>query len=227
MRLWLGAVALAAGGMLQAPVSSAPLPSADELARAIQAHYDSVRDFTADFTNVYAYDQASGGLFKPPRPGRGVLRVKKPGRMRWTYTQPEKEELIADGTLIYWYVPKDKQVLIWHVPAGNQVAVSTLFLAGRGNLVRDFTASLPKDQAADRWRLTLVPRERQEEFASLVLTVDRKTLALRRLDIADRQGGTNTFEFTSLKENIGVPESAFTFTPPAGTEVQWMDGGRP
>ena len=50
------------------------------LARAVQARYDRVRDFTADFTHTY-----TGGVLKKQVVERGTIQVKKPGRMRWRY----------------------------------------------------------------------------------------------------------------------------------------------
>ena len=43
---------------------------------------------------------------------------------------------------MYSYIPQDKQVIVAHVPPDDQAATPTLFLAGKGNLTRDFTPSL-------------------------------------------------------------------------------------
>ena len=49
--------------------------------------------------------------------------------------------------------------------------------------------------------------------------VDRASLALRMLIARDGQGGTSTFTFTNLKENVNIPDSKFVFTIPRGAEV--------
>jgi outer membrane lipoprotein-sorting protein len=33
--------------------------------------------------------------------GEGTVAVKKPGRMRWDYTKPEKQQILSDGSHIY------------------------------------------------------------------------------------------------------------------------------
>ncbi len=35
----------------------------------------------------------------------------------------------------------------------------------------------------------------------------------------DQQGGRSTFQFTNFKENTGISDKTFAFSPPAGTEV--------
>src|SRR5918993_1499171 len=93
-----------------APVQS-PRPAA-ETARALQQKYDQVRDFTADFTHTY-----EGGVLKRKSSERGVVQIKKPGRMRWDYVEPEKKLFVSDGRMIYSYVPADKQVIRSNVPS--------------------------------------------------------------------------------------------------------------
>ena len=49
---------------------------------------------------------------------RGTVVIKRPGRMRWVYTAPERKEFVSDGTKIYAYFPADKQVIVSPAPTG-------------------------------------------------------------------------------------------------------------
>lgn len=211
----LSAVALPTRLVAQPAVAS---PStAAELAAALQKKYDTVRDFSADFEHVY-----TGGVLRKQLTERGRMLIKKPGRMRWEYSAPEKKTFVSDGTKLYSYLPADKQVMISQVPQGDQVATPALFLAGQGNLTRDFTATeVPPARSAGGGAraLKLVPKVPQAEFESLVLTVDGKSLALRGLESVDGQGGTSSFLFINLKENVGLAEKEFTFSIPRGVDV--------
>src|SRR5437867_316265 len=111
--------------------------TAPELAKALQKKYDTVKDFSADFTHTY-----EGGVLKKLITERGRLIIKKPGRMRWQYTTPEEKLFVSDGVKMYSYIPQDKQVIVASVPPDDEATTPTLFLAGKGNLTRDFTASL-------------------------------------------------------------------------------------
>jgi outer membrane lipoprotein carrier protein len=190
--------------------------TATELAAALQRKYDGIKDFSADFAHAY-----EGGVLKKKITERGHLVVKKPGKMRWDYSAPEQKQFVSDGVKMYSYIPQDKQVVVASVPE-NDAATPALFLAGKGSLTRDFTASLvdlPAGMPAGSRALKLVPKVRQAEYDSLVLVVDPATLGIRGLVTVDAQGGTSSFSFTNLQENTGVADKAFAFKIPRGVDV--------
>src|SRR5436189_2788551 len=133
------ACAIAIGAALGGgqPVARAADSTASELASALQRKYDGVKDFSADFTHAY-----EGGVLRKQITERGRLAIKKPGKMRWQYTAPEEKLFVSDGAMMYSYIPQDKQVIRSTVPPDDEATTPALFLAGKGNLTRDFTASL-------------------------------------------------------------------------------------
>jgi outer membrane lipoprotein carrier protein len=191
-------------------------PSGDGLAKAIQAHYQQVRDFTANFEQAYV-----GGALKRRTVEKGTVAIRKPGRMRWDYESPEKKQFIADGTRMYFYVPADKQVRVSAMPEAGRVPTPILFLAGRGDLLRDFTVEeVPAPSGTTGARaLRMRPVRREQEYETLTLVVDATSLSWRQLIVVDAQGGTSTFSFTNLRENVGVADSRFVFSMPKGVDV--------
>lgn len=204
-----------AGGWLPAGPTEAQAPGADELAARVQARYATIRDFTADFTQTQ-----TNPLLPRPVVERGTVMVKKPGRMRWTYTTGDRNETVSDGTRIYNYARADRYVAMAPMPGPGEASTGLLFLAGHGDLTRDFTARLPPDQPPGEWHLELTPRTPQPDFQTLTLQVARDTLAFRGLVVVDEQGGTSAFRFDDLRENVGLDDQAFTFTIPRGVEVR-------
>jgi outer membrane lipoprotein carrier protein len=212
------AVALALGVMLTsvARVRTAETTAA-ELAQALQKKYDGIKDFSTDFTHAY-----EGGVLHKQITERGHLLVKKPGKMRWDYSAPDEKQFISDGVKMYSYIPQDKQVMVTSVPPMDEAGTPTLFLAGKGNLTRDFTATLadtPAGMPAGSRALKLVPRARQQDYDWLVLVVDSASLALRGLVTVDAQGGKSSFSFANLKENVGLADKEFAFKIPRGVDV--------
>ena len=147
--------------------------------------------------------------------------------MRWTYTDPEKKVFVSDGTKLYSYIPEDKQVYVSTVPPQDQASTAVLFLAGKGNILRDFTVEpvtvpgAPESSVA----LKLTPKRPEREYQWLELVVDRTSYVLRMLVTRDAQGGTSTFAFANLHENVGIPDKEFVFTMPRGVDVV-TDAGR-
>lgn len=204
------------------PVIWAQSPSADTVARDLQRKYDRVTDFSADFVHSYR-----GGVLKQQATERGTLLVKKPGKMRWEYTTPERKLFISDGHKIYSYIPQDKQVTVGTMPRDQHAPTPALFLTGKGNITRDFNAAFDTVAEAEPGSvvLKLTPKRPEPEYESLTLVLEPKTLTLRMLITVDAQGGRSAFTFSNLKENVGVADNQFVFKMPRNVDVV-TDGGR-
>ncbi|HEY7442093.1 MAG TPA: outer membrane lipoprotein chaperone LolA [Vicinamibacterales bacterium] len=216
-KLGLALLVAALTGPLSQPTRGAQAPSADAFARDLQQKYDKVRDFSADFVQTYR-----GGVLRQTATERGRLLVKKPGKMRWEYREPERKLFVSDGRKLYSYVPEDRQVLVTDVPDDDHATTPALFLAGKGNLTRDFTVTYEnkvQDAPAGTTVLKLAPRRAEPEYDWLMLAVDPTTLEIRMLITVDAQGGRSTFSLTNLKENVGVADKEFAFSIPRGVEV--------
>jgi outer membrane lipoprotein carrier protein len=211
--LLIGLVAIAAS---MRHVTGAELTPA-EAAEALQRKIDTIKDFSTDFVHTYV-----GGVLHKRLSERGHLLVKKPGKMRWEYTAPDEKLFVSDGVKLYSYIPQDKQVIVSTVPRGDQASTPALFLAGKGNLLRDFSVSAAPTPAGmpDGTRaIKLVPRSPQPDYDWLILAFDPSSMQIRGLVTTDAQGGTSTFSFTSLKENVGITDKEFAFKIPRGVDV--------
>jgi outer membrane lipoprotein carrier protein len=202
--------------LLSLPVlgSAQGAKSPDALAKALQARYQTVQDFTADFVQTYR-----GGVLRTETRERGTVAVKKPGRMRWIYTSPERKEFVSDGQKIYSYIPEDRQVTVSNVPSESEAPTPVLFLAGKGDLVKDFTAATAESPVPGSVALKLTPRKSEPEYEYLIVAVDPATLQIRALTTRDRQGGESTLRFENLKENKGIADKDFAFRIPRGVDV--------
>jgi outer membrane lipoprotein carrier protein len=203
--------------------ASAQSPTADSVARDLQKKYDRVNDFSADFVHSYR-----GGVLKQQATERGRMMVKKPGKMRWEYTSPEKKTFVSDGHKMYSYLPKDRQVIVSTVPAQDDAATPALFLTGKGNITRDYTVAFDKisEAPAGSIALRLTPRKREAEYDWLTLVVEPRTLDLLMLITLDPQGGRSAFTFSNLKQNIGLADNLFVFKMPHNVDVVTDSGGR-
>ena len=185
-----------------------------EVAAALQTKYDRVRDFTADFTQLHV-----SILKKKGSQHTGKLQVKKPGKMRWDYSAPQKQLFVSDGAQIYLWVPADNQVTVSPVPQQDAATSATMFLVGRGNLVRDFAVTFTQNAPQNAYGLRLQPKIPERDYDWLELVVDRTSLQIRQLTAANTQGGQDTFTFENFKENVGLSDKTFEFKIPRGAEV--------
>ena len=197
-------------------------PEAAAVSQSLQRRYEGIRDFSADFTHTYR-----GGVLRTSVTEQGTMVVKRPGMMRWEYTEPEQKTFVSDGSRMYAYIPADRQVIVSTLPPVTDSPTPALFLSGRGDLARDFDASWDSNASEELWALRLVPRGETPDYTALVVTLDPTTLQIQAFSSVDHQGGRSTFSFRNLKENQGVPDTAFVFRMPQGVDILTDDQTSP
>jgi outer membrane lipoprotein carrier protein len=191
------------------------------LAATIQQRYNGIKDIQADFVQTY-----EGGVLRTRTTERGTVAIKRPGKMRFTYTKPEKKEFVSDGLRMYAHMVADKQVIVSPAPGPDQGDIPAMFLAGQSDLARDYTPSFTALPGAAPGLVTLqlVPRKKSAEYESLGIGVDPKTLQIQFITAVDTQGGRSSFSFTNVKENAGLSDKEFVFRIPRGVEVVTNSG---
>jgi outer membrane lipoprotein-sorting protein len=112
---------------------------------------------------------------------------------------------------------------VGEVPADG--TTPALFLAGKGDIARDFTAAYAESVLPGMLALKLTPRRAEPEFEYLVVALDPGSLQIRALTTRDRQGGDSTLIFSNMKENRGISDKEFAFRIPRGVDVL-TDGTR-
>ena len=214
--LILSGVFLSAGLTAIAAPAQAP-PAAADLAARLQTRYETVRDFTAQFSQTY-----DSGLLKlkGTEPERGDIKLKKPSRFRMTYRTPERKAFIADGRTLKSHFPADKVGSEHPLQEPGEASTALMFIAGRGNIARDFTAAMAPAQPDGEWHLVLTPQTPQSDFRTLTLIVERRSLQLIGFGWTEESGGRSMIRLTNLRENTNLRDSEFAFTFPPGTIVE-------
>lgn len=191
-------------------------PELDRLIDSLQARYQKLTTLSADFTQIYN----SRGDRTRRESGHVILR--KPGKMRWDYSTPEKKLFISDGRTLIEYAPTDGYATRTPVRQSDDLRAPFMFLLGRGNLRREFALiefSPESPLRAGNRVLRLIPR-RNLDFNELILEVDPADLRISRVSMIETGGSRSDFLFSNLRENPPVGDSVFIFKPPAGVEVR-------
>jgi len=185
----------------------------------IQNRYQKTDDLEASFVQEYI-----GKVMKTPQKGEGKAYLKKKGMMRWDYRVPN-QKLISNGSTLWYYQPEENQVFVSDVERVLKEKTPLAFLAGEGDLRRDFKLlnfNEAISQKEENYVVELAPVERNPILAKLVLTVDKKTYYVVQADVIDGLGNVTRTRFMDIKTNVGLPSSLFSFTIPPGTEVLKM-----
>lgn len=192
-----------------------------EVLNEIQNRYEKTNDYESNFIQEYI-----GKVMRQPNRGEGKVYFKKKGMMRWDYTVPN-QKLISDGHTLWYYQPEEKQVLVSDVSSVLKERTPLAFLAGEGNLSRDFNLlnlNESVSQKEDNYVVELSPKEPLATLSKLILTVDKKTYTVLQADVFDGLGNVTRTRFIDIKTNAGLSNSFFQFTIPPGTEIIKMQG---
>ncbi len=178
----------------------------------IQKTYDGIQDVQANFVQF-----TTSATLKETVKGEGVVYFKKPGMMKWEYKSPNKDIIVSDGNTIWVYQYDIGQVMVANVSISG-TSISNNFLAGMGNLKRDFDIEL-SEQDNTAYLLKLKPKLPQPNIQKLYISVDKKTSLVVKTIVYDMLGNETKVIFENLKTNQSLPNSIFKFKIPEGVKV--------
>ena len=208
------AIVLALLLALALPVGAQP-PPLDDVIRGVEGAYGKMTDLKGEF-NQSALNKSLNQTID----AKGVVYLKKGGKLRWEYAEPTKQEIVSDGKTIWIHTPQLNQVNTGPAPEALSGPAGS-FLSGLGKLrqhfnVRFLNPAQPKD-ADGNVVLDLTPKQPLPTLARLVLSLDAKSYDVRKAVVYDQFDNTVTMTFTKLAVNTGLPDKLFVFTAPKGT----------
>jgi outer membrane lipoprotein carrier protein len=217
----LGLLALLSVLLLSATARAQEL---DKVVSGLETTYGKINDLRAEFSQV-AHNRSLGQDIK----AEGTVYLKKGGKMRWEYKSPSPQQIVSDGSSLWVYTPELNQVNKGSAPKALAGPAGS-FLAGLGRVRNEFTVRFlnPANKVDDSGRpvLDLTPKNPTPLLTRLVLTVDPKDSLVRQAMLYDQLQNTVTMTFTKVTINSGLPDSLFTFTPPAGASVVPLEPAR-
>ena len=209
--------------------------TAQQVARALEAHYRHTKTMSAIFLEKYT----SGGA--GIRVESGKVYFSRPGRMRWDYNSPEKKMFLVDGKNVWYYVPADhtasrtsiKQSSDWRTPlalltgkVNLEKLCGSLKLADAGSPSANGSAPIapvkdPEERATETGNTVLVCKPRKEDrdaFNEVLFEVNPRNQLAR---VTIRQAGDieTEFRFGDWRENMPIQEAKFHFEPPKGVAI--------
>jgi outer membrane lipoprotein carrier protein len=185
--------------------------SAAELAGRVDRHYNALHSLEVHFAQEYT----GMGM---DRKESGVLLLKKPGKMRWTYTNPDGKLFVLDGRDGYFYSPGEAEAQKVPEKQLDDLRSPLRFLLGHTELQKELTGLTVTPAGNGRWELRGVPKGLEQRVSALKITVTADGV-IREMTIEETDGVTNRFTFSGEADNVPAPNPAFVFTPPPGVRV--------
>jgi outer membrane lipoprotein carrier protein len=205
-------------GLYATPVGEAGQALTPEAVVArVQSRYERTTRLQARFrqeTRVPGFDQL--------QTGEGQVWILKPGMMRWDYTKPERQTIIANGDTLWIYLPEDRQAIRDHINHSLGTRTPALFLAGEARLTDLFTVTGMSSQGPGEGgllQLELTPKDATLPYTQVSLGIDPSSYLVQLVRVIDAAGNMTAMWFSDINTEAAVAPSLFQFHVPPGVEV--------
>lgn len=203
-RIWAAACVC-----LLAPLWGAEM-DLSRMLKAVEERYNRSKSLKVDFTQSYL----QGGT---KRLEAGELVLRKPGRMRWTYSNPAGKLFLSDGKYVYLYSPATNRAEKMKLKETEDLRAPLAFLLGKLDFSRDFK-DFRVQREGGRWVVTGYPKSDKLPYSEVTFAVSEK-LEIQRLVVLGQDRSVLEFQFANEVVNPPLDDKLFRFSPPKGVEV--------
>jgi outer membrane lipoprotein carrier protein len=203
-------------------VAANPTLDVHAIAQAVDNRYNHLQTLQAEFTETYR----GAGI---ERTESGSLWLKKPGKMRWEYRSPKEKLFLSDGKDAWFYLPGDRQVRRSSVKKLDDLRSPLGFLLGKTRLEKelDGLSAAPDVTPTTAGNVVLrgVPKAMADRVNEVVLEIT-PDYHIARIQFEEADESVTEYRFSEQKENAGIADQLFRFSPPPGVEVVDGDFGQ-
>jgi len=213
LALWLTASGSALPARADPP---AELSCRDAVVASLQRRYESAEDLRADIVQT-TRSVAFGAGASEQMTSKGTVVFAKPGKMRWSYEEPEPSLVVSDGETLWIYDLVFREAQKFPATEGFLSGAAVQFLLGEGEIERDFEISALRCEE-DSAELRLQPRK-PGSYEKLHVLVNPQTGDLLKTTVFFVLGNVTEVAFFNIELNTDPAASVFRFDPPKDVRV--------
>jgi outer membrane lipoprotein carrier protein len=192
----------------------------DAVVAALQQRYESARDLRADIVQT-TRSVTLGAEPSEQMISKGTVVFAKPGKMRWSYEEPEPSLVVSDGETLWIYDLVFREAQKLPVTEGYLSGAAVQFLLGEGKIERDFEISALRCEKTSA-ELRLRPRN-PGSYEKLHVLVNPQTGDLLKTTVFFVLGNVTEVAFSNIELNVDPAASLFRLDPPADVRVIELD----
>lgn len=141
---------------------------------------------------------------------QGIFYMQRPGLFRWDYSEPDGQQIIADGDQIWLVDPELEQVSVQSQSSALR-GTPAMFLIGGDPVTEHFEVIDIGDSQGFSW-VELIPRDRESQFVRVLLAFSQNQLY--RMEMTDAFGQITRFQFYDIKQNPRFEKNFFVYHRP-------------
>jgi outer membrane lipoprotein carrier protein len=176
----------------------------------LQNYTGSLKTLRAKFTQTL-FDEK----MRQVEVASGEFYLQKPGKFRWDYQQPYRQQIVADGKVLWMYDPELEQVTVRPLAEALGAAPIAL-LTGEQPLQEQFKI-VELGVIDGREFLQLEAKVKDTDFGFMLLAFGER--GLEAMELKDKLGQVTRIEFIDPVFNKDIAPAVFNFKPPKGADV--------
>ncbi|MBZ5577277.1 MAG: outer membrane lipoprotein carrier protein LolA [Acidobacteriia bacterium] len=186
--------------------------SLEALLKQVEARYNHAKTLQVLFTEQYT----------PPasvrRTESGILMLRKPGRMRWDYTQPKGKLWVSDGKDWWLYTPAENRAEKGKLKESEDMRAPLAFLLGKLHFDKEFRNLKATPEGSDT-RITAEPSTDDLPYSAVEFVVTPEN-RIRHVKVTGFDH--SILEFTLDQEKLDPPldSNLFQFRLPPGATLE-------
>jgi len=190
--------------------------------RKLETNYKRARTLEAKFLQEYS---ESGRI---SRSEAGTAYFRRPGKMRWEYSSPERNLFVVDGKFAWFYVPADHTVSRVATRESSDWRTPLALLAGEMKVGRvcskvDLSAEQPKDSNLVSINCLIRGAEKESKAGkphdTAYFEIEKATGELHRVVVNEAGGVRMDMKFSSWQYDPPAGDELFHFEPPKGVAI--------
>jgi outer membrane lipoprotein carrier protein len=145
----------------------------------------------------------------------GNVWIQRPGRFRWDYEIPYRQQIVADGEQIWTYDEDLEQATVREIDEALS-STPAMLLSSYRPLAEVMDWKQTSSEAGTTW-YRLGPKQQDASIEELFIAFENSELALIR--VLDGFGNQTEIRFSEGSRNQDISPERFRFTIPEGTDI--------
>ncbi len=181
------------------------------LLKRVEVRYNTTKTLKSEFEQTMSVAQGRRVI------ERGILYLRKPGQMRWEYSQPTGKLFLSDGKTIHYVTPSAKRVEVSPMRASDDLRAPLAFLLGKLDFAKDFSR-FEHSQSGPQWKVKAFPGNAKSpyEYVEFLAEADGR---LSLVTVTGKDGSSMSYAFRSEQRNMPLAAELFQFKAPDGYDV--------
>lgn len=193
------------------PVALKSLPP---LLREIEDKYTKAATLTADFTQIN-----ESAAMQQKKTTTGVIMVKRPNKVRWETHNPDRNILVSDGKVFWFYTPPfdegERGQVVKRKAAQAQSRLAQALLSGSFSMAKDMKITEKDDS-----HFVLKPKPGTAgTVVEAQIGVNPEKKVIEQVVLKHKDGNRSEINLSKIELGKTLGDEVFHFTPPPNTDL--------